>query len=129
MGVTMTADRHPAAESGPRTTPRTPPGERDPRSRIEDLQMSKKKGAATSSPTHQAEPVPPKKPTIVGTDHALSWPTAQGTSLHLSYWDLWFALVAVKDFGGDLDRLANRIKEEKGFFYDRDSIERKRSHL
>ena len=30
---------------------------------------------------------------------------------------------------GDLDRLANRIKEEKGFFYDPRSIERKRWHL
>ena len=42
--------------------------------------------------------------------------------------DLWFALVAVKDSGGDLDRLA-RIKEREGIFYDRDSAERKRWHL
>ncbi|MGD0040117.1 MAG: hypothetical protein ABSE84_06860, partial [Isosphaeraceae bacterium] len=59
----------------------------------------------------------------------MSLPTDQGTSLHLSYWDLWFALVAVMMHNGDLDRLANRIKEEKGFFYDRRSIERKRWHL
>jgi hypothetical protein len=37
--------------------------------------------------------------------------------------------VAVKDSGGDLDRLAERIKNKPGFFYDRDSIERKRWHL
>ncbi len=77
------------------------------------------------------EPAPqaPKKPTILGIDHSLTFATAQGTSLHLSYWDLWFALVAVMMQDGDLDRLANRIKEEKGVFYDRRSIERKRCHI
>src|SRR5262245_55493468 len=70
-----------------------------------------------------------KKPTPIGPELALSLPTTQGDSLDLSYWDLWFALVAVKDFGGDLDRLAERIKDKTGFFYDRDSIERKRWHL
>jgi hypothetical protein len=59
----------------------------------------------------------------------LIFPTTQGKPLDLSYWDLWFALAAVKDFGGDLDLLAERIKNEKGFLYDRDSIERKRWHL
>jgi len=69
----------------------------------------------------------PKKPPILGTDHAVTLPTAQGTSLHLSYWDLWFALVAVMMHDGDLDRLAERIKEENSMIlYDRDSIERKR---
>ena len=37
--------------------------------------------------------------------------------------------MAAKDFGGDLDRLAERLKEPSGFFYSRDSIERKRCHL
>ena len=76
-----------------------------------------------ANPSSQ-EPAPqaPKKPTILGTDHALTMPTAQGTSLDLSYWDLWFSIVAVLMHDGDLDRLANRIKEEKGFFYDRRSL-------
>src|SRR5271157_5050801 len=92
--------------------------------------MAKKANWSEENPPSQ-EPAPqaPKKPTILGTDHALTLVTVQGTSLHLSYWDLWFALVAVMMHNGDLDRLANRIKEKKGFFYDRRSIERKRWHL
>ena len=43
-----------------------------------------------------------KRLTILGTDHALTLPTAQGTSLHLSYWDLWFGIVAVLMHDGDL---------------------------
>ncbi len=92
--------------------------------------MAKKAKWSEEDPTSQEpEPQAPKKPTILGTDLALSLPTAQGTSLHLSYWDLWFALVAVMMHDGDLNRLANRIKEEKGFFYDRRSSERKRCHI
>jgi hypothetical protein len=92
--------------------------------------MVARKKRTTSS---QAEPSqgqrPIKRATPLGTDLALTLPTSKGKSLDLSYWDLWFALVAVKDFGGDLDRLAKRIKNETGFLYDRDSIERKRWHL
>src|SRR4051794_38025155 len=72
---------------------------------------------------------PVKKPTPIGPELALSLPTTQGKSLGLSYWDLWFALVAVRVHDGDLDRLAERIKNEKGFLHDRYSIERKRWHL
>ena len=77
------------------------------------------KRSEENPPSQEPAPQAPKKPTILGTDHALTLPTAQGTSLHLSYWDLWFALVAVMMHDGDLDRLAKRIKEEKGFYYDR----------
>ncbi|HWT82538.1 MAG TPA: hypothetical protein VN648_27450, partial [Candidatus Methylomirabilis sp.] len=91
--------------------------------------MPKKKRSAANLSNQEAGSEAPKKPTILGTDLALSLPTAQGTSLHLSYWDLWFALIAVMMHNGDLDRLADRIKEEKGFFYDRKSIERKRCHI
>src|SRR4051812_8409754 len=85
----------------------------------------------TTSSQDEAGPgqKPLKKPTPLGPELALILPTTQGEPLDLSYWDLWFALVAVKDLGGDLDRLAERIKNEKGFLYDRDSIERKRWHL
>ncbi len=92
--------------------------------------MAKKaKRSEENPPSQEPAPQASKKPTILGTDLALSLPTDQGTSLHLSYWDLWFALVAVMMHNGDLDRLANQIKEERGFFYDRKSIERKRWHL
>jgi hypothetical protein len=87
----------------------------------------KRPSAKPGSP--EPEPSPPKRRTVVGPDLAFSLPTTQGRSLDLSYWDLWFALVAVKDFGGDLERLAERIKEGTSIFYDRDSIERKRCHL
>jgi hypothetical protein len=88
-----------------------------------------KKRAAAKLPSPKPEPVAPKKRTVVGPDLALTLATSQGKPLDLSLWDLWFALVAVKDFDGDFDRLAERIKEGTSIFYDRDSIERKRSHL
>jgi hypothetical protein len=91
--------------------------------------MAKRKRAAARTTDQATHPDAPKRPTVVGTDHALTLPTPQGGSLDLSYWDLWFALVAVTMHEGDLDRLARRIKEEKGIDYDRDSIERKRCHL
>ena len=75
----------------------------------------KAKRSEENPPSQEPAPQAPKKPTILGTDLALFLPTAQGTSLHLSYWVFWFALVAVMMHNGDLDRLANRIKEEKGF--------------
>src|SRR5206468_1403259 len=88
-----------------------------------------KKRSPTKPPSQEAEPEPPKKAMVVGPDLALTMPTPQGWSLDLSYWDLWFALVAVRMHHGNLDRLAERIKEPSGFFYSRDSIERKRCHL
>jgi hypothetical protein len=100
------------------------------RARPRILQMVKKAKRSEENPPSQ-EPVPqaPKRPTILGTDDAVILPAAQGRSLQLSYWDLWFALVAVLMHNGDLDRLADWIKEEKGFSYDRRSIERKRCHI
>ena len=90
---------------------------------------ARKKGPSkTGEETGQAEKAV-KKPTPIGPDLALSLTTTEGKPLDLSYWDLWFALVAVRMHDGDLDRLAERIKDEKSFFYDRDSIERKRWHL
>src|SRR5436309_10554288 len=80
--------------------------------------------------TVKAPPKAPKKPTSVGTDRALSLPTAKGKMLHLIYWDLWFALIAARDFDGDLLRLARHLASEKpSFYYSRDSTERKQSHL
>jgi hypothetical protein len=105
------------------------PGDRVGWSRIEDCVMAKRKRAAARTTDQGTHPDALKRPTIVGTDLALTMPTPQGRTLDLSYWDLWFALVAVAMHEGDLDRLAKRIKEERGIYYDRDSIERKRCHL
>jgi hypothetical protein len=91
--------------------------------------MPKKKGLEKSASSQEQAPQPQKRPTISGTDHALTIPTTQGTSLDLSYWDLWFSIVAVHTYDGDLDRLANQIKEERGFLFDRRSVERKRWHI
>lgn len=73
---------------------------------------------------------PPKKPPPLGTDFALNVPAASGEPLPLTYWDVWFALVAAKDYGGDLGRLAKCLGEEKTVLsFGRESVERKRSHL
>src|SRR5437588_2688846 len=73
---------------------------------------------------------PPKKTVPLGTDLAVTVPAAQGQPLPLTYWDVWFALVAAKDYGGDLGRLAKRLGEEKSSLSSgRESAERKRSHL
>ena len=93
--------------------------------------MAKKVNKSEQNSSRQ-EPSPkaPKKPTILGTDHALTLSSAHGTSLDLSYWDLWFSIVAVLMHNGDLDRLARRIKDEKSMIrYNRNSIERKRCHI
>ena len=45
------------------------------------------------------------------TDRAFSLLTAKGKTLNLTYWDLWFALIAARDFGGDLLRLARPAHE------------------
>ncbi len=79
----------------------------------------------SQEPASQAQ----KKPTIFGTDHALTLPIDQGASLSLNYWDLWFSIVAVLMHDGDLDRLADEIKAKKGLFFDRHSTERKRCHI
>jgi hypothetical protein len=91
--------------------------------------MAKKKGLETSPSSQEPPAHAPKKPAILGTDHALTVPTPQVASLDVSYWDLWFSIVAVQMHDGDLNRLANYIKDERGFHYDRRSVERKRSHI
>jgi hypothetical protein len=72
---------------------------------------------------------PVKKPTPRGIDPALSVRTSEGKAIVLTCWDLWFALVAVNDYGGSLDRLARSLKEQKRVFFDRRAAERKRCHL
>jgi len=91
--------------------------------------MPKKKRSTANLSSEEPAPQPHKRPTISGTDLALSLPTVQGTSLDLSYWDLWFSIVAVLMHDGDLDRLADEIKAKKGEFFDRHSTEHKRCHI
>jgi hypothetical protein len=82
-----------------------------------------------SRSSRELTPETPKKPRVIGTDHALTLSTAQGTSLDLSYWDLWFSIVAVLTHDGHLDRLSNQIKKDKALFYDNHTMERKLSHI
>ena len=71
-----------------------------------------------------------KKPVPLGTDRALSLPTAKKKNLHLTYWDLWFALVAASDFDGDLLRLARHLASDRSsYLFSRDSVDRKQNHL
>jgi hypothetical protein len=71
-----------------------------------------------------------KKPPPVGTDPALSLPTSGAEPLLLTFWDLWFAVVAARDSDGDCVRLARKLGNERSSIRDsRDSIERKQSHL
>src|SRR5262249_33727700 len=71
-----------------------------------------------------------RKPTPLGTDPAVSLPAAQGEPLALTYWDVWFALVAARDCDSDLNRLAERLGDEKAVrSLGRRAAERKRCHL
>jgi len=80
--------------------------------------------------TAEKPPKAEKRPSPVGTDRALSLPVSNGKTLHLTYWDLWFALVAARDFDGDLLRLARQLAGDRpSLHYSRDSAERKQSHL
>ncbi len=65
--------------------------------------MPKKKRSA-DLPNQEAGSEALKKPTILGSDDAVTLPISQGTSLQLSYWDVWFSIVAVLMHDGDLDR-------------------------
>jgi hypothetical protein len=81
-------------------------------------------------PITENQPQSPKKPVPRGTDPAVTVPAAQGEPLPLTYWDVWFALVAAKDCGGELGRLAQRLGEENTVLsVGRQSAERKQSHV
>jgi len=85
--------------------------------------MVKKVKKAEEKPlSREPSPKSPKKRTILGTHHALTLSTTQGTALHLSYWDLWFSIVAVvhngqqvQDFDAFFNLLARRPDHEMRF--------------
>jgi hypothetical protein len=70
-----------------------------------------------------------KKSAPVGPDCALVLSPASRPALTLSYWDLWFALVADADFEGSWERFVAYLRAQKGTGAGRDVAERKLSHL
>ena len=70
-----------------------------------------------------------KKSTPVGRDCALVLPTASAPPLELSYWDLWFALVADVDFDGSWERFAAHLRGRKNQGGSSRLAERQLSHL
>ena len=91
---------------------------------------ARKKGPLKTGDEADRPQKPVKKPTPLGTDRALKLPTAKGKSLDLIFWDLWFAMVTVKDCDGDFERLSHRLGQQKSVLsFDERSVERKRSLL
>lgn len=72
---------------------------------------------------------PPKPPVPVATDLALSIATPAADKLPLSYWDVWYALLAADRFEGDLNRLAIELRTLRGGMLGSDAAKRKLSHL
>ena len=70
-----------------------------------------------------------KKSTPVGRECALVLPAASGQALELSYWDLWFTLVADADFEGSWDRFVAHLRVPKNQGGSSRLAERKLSHL
>jgi hypothetical protein len=70
-----------------------------------------------------------KKSTPVGRDCALVLPAASGQALELSYWDLWFTLVADADFEGSWERFVTHLRGQKNQGGSSRLAERKLSHL
>jgi hypothetical protein len=70
-----------------------------------------------------------KKSTPVGRECALVLPAASGQALELSYWDLWFVLVADADFEGSWDRFVEYLRMQKNQGGSSRLAERKLSHL
>ena len=70
-----------------------------------------------------------KKSTPVGRECALVLPAASGQALELSYWDLWFALVADADFEGSWERFVEHLRVQKNQGGSSRLAERKLSHL
>jgi hypothetical protein len=84
-----------------------------------------------SPTTHRSAPsrTVVKKSTPVGRACALVLPAASGQALELSYWDLWFALVADADFAGSWERFVEHLRVQKNQGGSSRLAERKLSHL
>ena len=70
-----------------------------------------------------------KQPVPVGPACALVLSMQSKPALALSYWDLWFALVADADFEGSWERFVEHLRVQKAKGMARDLVERQLSHL
>ena len=70
-----------------------------------------------------------KKSAPVGPECALVLSAASRPAMALSYWDLWFALVADADFAGSWERFVEHLRGQKAKGMGRELAERKLSHL
>jgi hypothetical protein len=70
-----------------------------------------------------------KQPAPAGPECALVLSVPSKPALALSYWDLWFALVADADFAGSWERFVEHLRAQKATGMARDLVERKLSHL
>ena len=70
-----------------------------------------------------------KQPAPVGPDCAVVLSVPSEPALALSYWDLWFALVADADFAGSWERFGEHLRAQKATGMARSHVERKLSHL
>ena len=72
---------------------------------------------------------PPKQPVPVATALAIAIPTPVGGDLDLSYWDIWYALLAHDQFNGELENLAQELRKMRQQMFYGDDANRKLSHL
>jgi hypothetical protein len=70
-----------------------------------------------------------KQPAPVGPACALVLSMQSKPALALSYWDLWFALVADADFEGSWERFVEHLRVQKAKGMAHDLVERQLSHL
>lgn len=71
---------------------------------------------------------PAKPPVPAGIDNVLNLKRRDGKNLPISYWDLWFLLVAETTFNGDLNLLAQHLRDARNGWH-RDDAVRKLNHL
>lgn len=71
----------------------------------------------------------PKPPVPVATDIAIHVTAKNGEDVALSYWDVWYALLADDDFDSDLDQLAQELQKMRKSCINSDAAKRKLSHL
>ncbi|NLF19755.1 MAG: hypothetical protein GX595_21195 [Lentisphaerae bacterium] len=65
----------------------------------------------------------------MATEVAISIAIPAGGTLDLSYWDVWYVLLATDRFEGDLNRLALELRELRQGSFASDAAKRKLSHL
>ena len=70
-----------------------------------------------------------KKSTPVGRDRALVLSAESGHAIELSYWDVWFALVADADFDGSWELFVEDLRSQTKQGSNRRLAERKLSHV